>query len=384
MKRLLALALLVAIVVACGKRGDPRPPVPIVPQATSDLLVTQRASKLILSWSYPSLTTAGRSLTGIHRITVYRYTEELPVPQGGRDPNTMLPGDIDPTIPRSIALFSKVPTITPQQFGKLATRIESMESANLPAATSGAKLTFEDVPPFRTTDGRPVRISYAVVTEGPARSDFSNLATIVPLDIPAAPASFTATAKPEGVVLRWDAVTPALLGYNIYRTAAGQEPDIFTAPINKTPVSGTTYTDTPPYGEHEYRVSAVASAATPRIESGVSLPARANFKDLIAPPAPVSLTPLVESNAVRLIWEAVEAADLDGYMLYRAEGVGHGDDVREIGSTPLMEKVITGTTYVDPKADLGIAYRYAVAARDKSGNESPRVWTRWVVVPKTP
>lgn len=384
MKRLLAQALLVAIVVACGKRGDPRPPVPVIPQATSDLLVTQRASKLILSWSYPSLTTAGRSLTGIRRITVYRYTEDLPVPQGGRDPNTMLPGDVDPMVQRSVALFSKVPTITPQQFAKLATRVESMESANLPLATSGAKLTFEDVPPFRTSDGRPVRISYGVVTEGDARSDFSNLAMIVPLDVPAAPANFTATAKPEGIALKWDSVTPALLGYNIYRTATGQEPDIFSTPINPTPVGGTTYTDTPPYGEHEYRVTAVASTTPPRIESGLSVPVRATFKDLIAPPAPASMSPLVESNAVRLIWDPVEAADLDGYMLYRGEGVGHGDDVREIGVVPLVEKLVPGTTFIDPKINLGIAYRYAVAARDKSGNESPRVWTRWVVVPKTP
>lgn len=384
MKKLVLSALFAIVVIACGKRGDPRPPVPIIPQATSDLLVTQRASKLILSWSYPSLTTAGRSLTGIRRISVYRYIEELPVPQGGRDPNTVLPGDVDPTVARSIALFSKIPTVPAAQFGKLATRIDSMESANLGTATSGAKLIYEDLPPFRTTDGRPVRVTYAVVTVGTEKGDFSNLATIVPVDVPAAPASLVATAKPQGVVLTWNAVTPALAGYNVYRTPVGQEPDIFAIPVNTAPVTATTYTDTPPYGEHEYRVTAVASATTPRIESGASLPVRATFKDLVAPPAPASITPLIEPKAVRLIWEPVDAADLAGYMLYRAEGVGHGADVREIGRTPLVAELVTTTSYVDTKADLGIAYRYAVAARDNSRNESPLVWTPWVVVPKTP
>ena len=379
-----ALALLAIVVIACGKRGDPRPPVPVVPQATTDLLVTQRASKLILSWSYPSLTTAGRQLTGIRRISVYRYVEELPVPQGGRDPNTMLPGDVDPTVPRPIALFSKIPTVPPTQFAKLATRIDSMESANLGAATSGAKLTYEDLPPFRTTDGRPVRITYAVVTEATSRGDFSNLVTIVPVDVPAAPANLVATPKAEGVVLTWNAVTPALAGYNVYRTAVGQEPDIFAVPLNPAPVTATTFTDKPAYGEHEYRVSAVASASTPRIESGLSAPVRATFKDLVPPPAPASITPLIEPKAVRLIWEPVEAGDLAGYMLYRAEGVGHGEDVKEIGRTPLVDELVTTTSYVDTKADLGIAYRYAVAARDTSRNESPLVWTPWVVVPKTP
>jgi len=382
-KKLLSLAL-ISIVVACGKRGDPHPPVPIIPQATSDLLVTQRAGKLILSWSYPSLTTTGRSLTGIRRISVFRYVEELPVPQGGRDPNAILPGDVDPTVPRPIVLFSKIPTVAKVQFARLATRVDSIESTALPAATSGAKLTFEDLPPFRTTDGRPVRINYAVVTEGTQRGDYSNIATIVPLDVPAAPANVTATAKPEGVVLAWSAVTPALLGYNVYRTPVGQEPDIFTTPINASPVTHTTYTDTPPYGEHEYRVTAVATSTPPRIESSASLPVRATFKDLVPPPAPASVTPLVEPKAVRLIWEPVDSPDLAGYVVYRAYGIGHGDEVKEAGVTPVVEELLTTTTFVDTTPDLGIEYRYAVAARDRSGNESPRVWTRWVVVPKTP
>src|SRR6266498_3382915 len=74
-KRFLVVIL---IFLACGKRGDPRPPVPVIPKATSDLVVTQRSSKLVLSWSYPSLTTAGKSLPAVRRVTVYRYIEELP------------------------------------------------------------------------------------------------------------------------------------------------------------------------------------------------------------------------------------------------------------------------------------------------------------------
>ena len=47
--------------MACGKRGDPRPPVPVIPAATSDLVVTQRADRVLLSWAYPALTTAGKT-----------------------------------------------------------------------------------------------------------------------------------------------------------------------------------------------------------------------------------------------------------------------------------------------------------------------------------
>ena len=54
--------------MACGKRGDPHPPVPVIPQTTNDLNVSQRGSRVILSWSYPSLTTAGKSLGAIRKV----------------------------------------------------------------------------------------------------------------------------------------------------------------------------------------------------------------------------------------------------------------------------------------------------------------------------
>jgi fibronectin type 3 domain-containing protein len=117
----------------------------------------------------------------------------------------------------------------------------------------------------------------------------------------------------------------------------------------------------------------------------MSLPVKATFRDLVPPPAPASLTPLIETKAIRLIWIAVEAADLAGYKLYRSEGVGHGSEVRDVGTIPIEGgQVLTSTDFVDARVDLGIAYRYAVTAIDKSGNESARVWTDWVVAPKTP
>src|SRR2546421_8501461 len=214
--------LICALVVACGKRGDPRPPVPVIPKATSDVVVTQRGSKVILTWSYPSLTTSGQTLRDLHRVVVYRVTEELPVPQAGRDPNAILPGDIDVTLPRPIAQFAKVPGISPVQFVKLREKVDSIEGANLPAATSGAHLIYEDTPAFKTRDNRPVRLNYAVVNEGTtAKSDVSNIAVIVPLEVPAPPAQVAATIKPEGVTLAWEPPAGAKL-FNVYRVSGNE------------------------------------------------------------------------------------------------------------------------------------------------------------------
>ncbi len=384
MTRSKLLVAFTVIVLACGKRGDPRPPVPVIPKATSDLVVTQRADQVILSWSYPSLTTAGRTLTSIDRINVLRYTEELPASTVGRDPNTILPGDVDPNVPEPVTLFSKIPTIAEAQFARLGTRIDSIDKANLANATTGSRLVYADTPPFRSASGRPMRITYAVVTEGgTSKSDISNLAIIVPLPVATPPAGLTATAKAEGVVLGWETPktsmrgeeAPVIEGYHVYRTAPGEALNEFSAPINNAPVKGTTYTDVPPYGEHEYRVSAVALSGTPTIQSAASAPVRATFKDLVPPPVPASVTPLLETNRVRLLWDPVEAPDLDGYLIYRIEGRFR---------LKLSPHPWTDTNFLDGSIDIGIPYFYEVTAIDKAGNESAPVKSETIIVPKTP
>lgn len=364
MKRLIVLSI--ALVFACGKRGDPRPPVPVIPKATSDLVVTQRSNKLLLSWSYPALTTAGRSLAKIRRVSVFRYTEELPA------------------TPAAVQATSALP-LTAARFAKLSLKIDSIEGANLPAATVGAKLVYEDSPPFHSTSGRSVRITYAVVTEGPsARGDLSNLASILPLDVAVAPGNLRATAKAAGITLTWSvpeaAITgdakPAIDGYNIYRVVKGETLDTFAVPVNPTPVKTTEYTDTPPYGTYEYSVTAVAAKGPPRIESDRSAPIEATFKDLVPPPPPASVTALVETRVVRLVWDAVDAPDLAGYFVYRTEQAGR---VKFQSGRPINQ-----TFFGDESLLPGIEYYYSVTSVDKSGNESAETKSQTVLVPKTP
>lgn len=373
--------LLLFALVACGKRGDPHPPIPVIPKATTDLLVAQRGPKVLLSWGYPSLTTAGKSMTGIKRVAVWRTVEEPPAAPSASNPES------------PIQLFAKVPALIPVKFLKVRTRVDSIEGAKLPAATAGARLTYEDTPPLHTAGGRPVRVTYAVVTEGAsANSDLSNLVSIVPLDVPVAPSALTATARREGVVLTWTAPggtisgakNPIIAGYNVYRFPHGQPADEFATPANTSPLAAPTFTDNPPYGEHDYFVTALATPGPPRIESEPSPIAGATFKDLVAPPPPTGLTALVETGAVRLVWDPVDAPDLAGYKVYRTEGTGI-EQLRAIGTIPLTPvQLLTATNYRDTGVNPGISYYYEVVSVDKTGNESTRVKTDWVLVPKTP
>ena len=91
--------------------------------------------------------------------------------------------------------------------------------------------------------------------------------------------------------------------------------------MNPTPVKRTDYTDVPPYGTYEYRVT--ASPLPDRRESRAIVRAvSATFKDLVPPPPPASVTALVETKVVRLVWDAVDVPDLAGYKVYRAEAAG--------------------------------------------------------------
>jgi hypothetical protein len=336
----------------------------------------------MLSWSYPSTTTAGRTMPDIRRIVVYRYTEELPA-----SASTTAPAPADRSVPDVVAQFASVPTLAAAQFAKLSQRIDSIEGANLAQATVGARLTFEDTPQFRGPSGRPVRVTYAVVTEtANARSQPSNLVSIIPLDVAVAPAKVAASAKEAGVTLSWSAPTtaatgaktPVIVGYNIYRDA-----EDLAAPVNPSPIADTSFTDAPPYGTHTYRITAVASAGPPRVESEASAPAATNFRDLVPPPPPASISPLVETTQVRIVWDAVDAADLAGYKIYRAEGYGM-EQLKEAGKFPITPQPIADTRYVDPTVRPGISFRYEVTSVDKSGNESKPISTPWVLVPRTP
>ena len=388
MRKFIALLMLLT---ACGKRGDPHPPVPIIPKATTDLVVAQHGSNLVLSWSYPALTTSGQKLDGIRRIVVYRYVEELPATQPPRDPKTLLPGDIDPTVPPAVALFAKIPPIGPMQFAKLREKVDAIESADLAGSTVGARLTFEDTPPFQTADGRPVRVDYAIVTEAAtAKSEVSNMASIVPVNVAVPPKGVTAVTHPEGVIVSWsepDAVIggnekPRIVGYNIYRYPAGQELEELAVPVNGAPISKTTYTDVPAYGNYSYRVTAVAAVGPPRIESDPSDASSATFKDLLPPPAPTGLTALVEPKAVRLVWDAVVSPDLAGYRVYRTELVGL--DRKYLARLLFTKDLLKETNWRDTLFDAGIEYFYEVTAVDTSGNESAPAKSDVVFVPRTP
>lgn len=369
------ILFLVLAVLACGKKGPPTPPVPLIPRSVSDLTVMQRGRNVVLSWAYPSLSTSGVNLGGIRRILVYRVREELPASLAGRDPK--LGGEGDPDAPVEPALFAQVPLLTAQQFVKLRDRIDVLSGASLPGYTAGGRILYTDLVEMRTSDDRPVRYTYSVVTEVEGgRSDLSNLVSIVPVEVPPPPTGLAAKSEPDGVVLTWQ--PPAgprarFTGYNIYRFPPVGDISELGMPVNNEPVKEPTFRDTPPLGSYRYKVTAVAAAGPPRIESDATQSVLVEFVDLLAPPVPSGLSVLSESDAVRLLWEAVAAPDLAGYRIYRTEGSD-----RKL----LTGELLTDTLYRDDTIVRATRYVYSVTSVDRSGNESAPASSDPVLVPR--
>ena len=72
-----ALALAVLVAPACGRKGDPIPPPPVIPARTNDLSVQQTGSEITLEMSYPRTTAAGMPLPGIRSLEIWEYRKPV-------------------------------------------------------------------------------------------------------------------------------------------------------------------------------------------------------------------------------------------------------------------------------------------------------------------
>jgi fibronectin type 3 domain-containing protein len=110
-------------------------------------------------------------------------------------------------------------------------------------------------------------------------------------------------------------------------------------------------------------VTAVAIVASRRIESPMSDPACVTPVDTFPPPAPTGVAAVAGPGTISLIWDAVAAGDLAGYVVLRA-------DAPDGTLQALTPEPIKDTTYRDTAVTPGTRYAYVVVAVDRSKNRS--------------
>ena len=330
------LVLLVAGIVGltgCGRKLPPLPPITDVPETTQDLAVYQDISNAVLTWSYPTLTRAGRPLLDVQRVEVVRLDlapgQELP---------------LAPELQRQLMLAR----------GRVIARLEG---SGVAAATVGSKLRLEDPLQF-PQEGTTASTSWYAVRSRRADGTVSALSNLVSWQakpIPATVERVVATAAQEGITVIWSEVSGATYLLERQDAAGGGWQAVGTEEVKTTEFldrdarQGSTW---------RYRVRAVIAGARGPYSQTVELA----YPDVYAPPPPAALVCLPEATRVRLSWQASPEAG----VVYRVERRSVGEEWQlagEEGQRRFLEDV------APPRGEL----EYRVTAVDAAGNASPPI-----------
>lgn len=356
---LLAAGLALA---ACGKKGDPLPPLRATPLRTTDLSVRQQGQLILLEMSYPATTASGLPLGGIDAIELVELSK--PALADGTPP---------PVEPREFELGAK-PLLT-------------LSGAELGAAITGDRIQIR-VPLADPLPETPLAYSFGVRSrKGEEVSALSNRVALVPIAPPPPPRNLQAEPGPNGITLTWEAdeivaqakpEVPAtaptegdaeaeeadekmIEAFDIFRREAQNRG--YDKPLRRVLGEVRTFVDTTArYGErYIYTVRTVVSR-TPTIRSAEAGEVEVDYQDRYAPPLPTNFVALGETGSTRLRWDASDADDVAGYILYRREP---GRDFHQLTESPL-----TSLEYIDRGLVGGLRYDYRIKVVDWVGNES--------------
>jgi len=364
---LLAFGALALLTAGCGKKGNPLPPMRVIPNATKDLAVAQRGNQLVLRFAYPQTTTAGAKLPGLSAVEVAAMTRQVPATgdlpivdareftAAGRPVATLSGAELQSAIEGGqVVVRLPLPAVPP------ATAATPAATPSPSPAAPGATPTPAATPAAAT---RTLYV-YAVRTtaEGGETSAWSNLARLVPLPAPPPPTNLAVEPRAGGIALSWRDEAPGVAGFAVYRRPAASR--TYGEPLATPPATAREHLDTTArYGERYIYTVTALGATEPRVESGFGEESEIGYEDRFAPAPPQDLVALPQQGAVSLVWQASPDGDATGYLVYRQDP---GADWRKLTAEPIAD-----LKYADSGLTPELLFRYRVTAVDAAGNEGP-------------
>ena len=402
------------VLTACGKKGNPLPPLVRLPAAPADFAVTRLDDQVYVKLTVPAKNVDGVQPADVARIEVYGFTFTGPAP-------TL--SDLDPEELREVStLVVSEPVRRPQAPPPPVK--EGLPPIPLPppgpGVDQGAPLVIREsiTPEMRSpielpevrTDRRvpePIEVPGALVAPAAGtglqryyyavavspRGRYGPPTALVPAPLgptSGPPSEPRITVKEDSMVLQWTPPTDARgLGlasepdwlpsrpivpgaspttYDVYevpRNASAGVPTAVPTPLTPEPIAATEFAqgDITLGAERCFSIRAVDIVDGVHVRGPASPVACASFADTFAPNPPRELVAVGVAGGINLIWEPSDSKDVAGYLVLRAEAGG-------ATLTPLTTTLVKTPSYRDETVTANVRYVYAVVAVDGAGNRS--------------
>ncbi len=400
------------LIVGCGKKGPPLPPLQRVPAAPPDLTTMRMEEEVYARFAVPAVNVDGARPADVARVEVYAITAdrppdvtdaeqlreistlvasqlvrrplpELPPPKESMPPIPLPPPG--PGVDQGVVVVVREP-LTPDSRKPVAVPEPEGQRREPETATIAWPLGEP------ASGGGPKRYYYAVAVS--TRGRYGPLTGLVPAPLgptSSAPPAPEVTIDEKSMTIRWkppvdargvsELASPELLPsrslvpgpppttYDVYEVAGTrtEEPTEVTMPVplNEAPVAALELTRSGiTLGtERCFVVRPVDIVDGIHVRGPASPMVCASFADTFAPSPPGGLVAVASAGMIGLLWEPSDAADVTGYVVLRGDAGG-------ATLAPLTAEAVSATTYRDESVQPGVRYVYAVVAIDRAGNRS--------------
>lgn len=383
-----ACGLVMIAAAGCGSKGPPLPPLRPVPGLPTELALSRVGGRVTLRVVAPSVSSEPATPLSISSIEVYARTlpmgsesptrEQLltkeyrvatipirppaPLDKSGSPipPSPTAPPDVRPGPGELVVWSETIPTAAarPLELTRAQqARADARRTVWMPIPPTGISAPWFRFPP-------PTRYYVVVGVSARGRQGMPSAIAAVPFDTsPDAPASLNITWTESELKVQWTTPTPNAPVHVFETTRDGAEKP---APVQDQPITSGAWSTPVVFGvEKCFVVRGVRRRGAVTTGSATFGPTCETPKDTFGPAAPINLAPVLGTETVTLVWDAVSAADLAGYIVLRATGAS--ETLQEL--TP---KPIAALQFADTTVRAGQRYIYYVVAVDTAGNRGPR------------
>ena len=402
------------VLSACGKKGNPLPPLVRVPAAPGDFVVARVDDHVYVRLTTPTTNIDGAGPADIARVEVYAITLNAAprawtdiVPEDLRAASTLVateqvrrPQPAPPPVKEGMPAIPLPPPGPGVDQGAVVVLREQLTNDTrvavaLPESRVAVRTDDEpDVPGALMAAADDVGLQrYYFAVAASARGRYGPHSAVIPaplLPTSGPPSQPVITVDETSMTMRWTpppdargapAATdpewlpsrslvpgPIATTYDVYEVPRERPDDAamtFPTTLTPEPVGAPEFTqrDITLGVERCFVVRPVDVIGGVHVRGPASPMACASFADTFAPSAPKDLVGVAVAGGVNLIWEPSAAADVAGYVVLRGEA----------GSatlTALMTTPVAAPSYRDETVKTGVRYVYAVVAVDRAGNRS--------------